>query len=311
LNARTEPVVLITGATSKTAEALARVLRGFGRKNLVFTSSQAHPPIYFDYTMCRLDVTSRKDVKEFCLRLKPDFIIHTAAFTNVDACETERQKAWTVNVQSVEYMVQVCRLLDAHLIHFSTDYVFDGTEGPYSEIAIPRPLGYYAKTKLASENVCLTNSIEATVIRTNVLYGPTQSLKPDFVMWVLRKLAENKPFSVVDDQYSNPTLIDDLAYLVEKVLQTRQTGLFHSGGSEWENRFQTAQKVATVFKLNSHLISPMSTASLQQAAPRPMKGGLIPLKAETSFGMKFSGVESGLQMTRRHLQQFGHREWAL
>lgn len=258
-----------------------------------------------------MDITSRKDVKELCLRLKPDFIVHTAAFTNVDACETERQKAWLVNVQSVEYLVQASRLMDAHLVHFSTDYVFDGHAGPYAESAIPNPLGYYAKTKLASENVCLTSSIDCTIIRTNVLYGPTQSLKPDFVMWVLGKLAEGKPFSVIDDQYSNPTLIDDLAHLVEKIIQSRQKGIFHTGGSNWENRYQTARRVATIFKLNADLISPTNSASLHQAALRPMKGGLIPLKAETTFGIKFSSLESGLLMTRRHLQQFGHRQWML
>ncbi len=305
--------ILVIGANSKTAEALSRIFQSFGRTNIVFLTSTATTiksgnQEYGETIVA--DFTCRKDIKDICLQIQPSVIVNTAAFTNVDACETERQKAWTVNVIGVENLVHVCRLIEAHLIQFSTDYVFDGNDGPYIETAMPHPIGYYGKTKLASENVCVGSQIDYTIIRTNVLYGATRTLKADFVMWVLKKLGEEKPFSVVYDQFSNPTLIDDLAYLVEKIIQTRQTGIFHSGGQDWLNRYDFARKVAEVFKLNSDLISPMLTAELQQPAHRPLKGGLISLKAETTFGIKFSGVERGLLTMRRQLQYMGHREWA-
>jgi dTDP-4-dehydrorhamnose reductase len=307
-----EQTVLITGANSKTSEALARVFQASGRKNVIYTSS--HPErvrLPALSPVLALDITNRKEVKDLCLRIQPNVIVNTAAFTNVDACETDKHTAWTVNVTAVEHLVQACRMTDAHLIHFSTDYVFDGEHGPYTEENTPNPLGYYGKTKLASENVCLMSSIDYTIVRTNVLYGATQTLKPDFAMWVLRKLAECKPFSVVKDQYSNPTLIDDLAYLVEKILQTRAKGIFHSGSPDWLNRYEFARKIAEVFKFDNRYISAVETADLRQIAARPLRGGLVSLKAETMFGMKFSTVEHGLLTMRRQLQLMGHRQWAL
>jgi dTDP-4-dehydrorhamnose reductase len=174
---------------------------------------------------------------------------------------------------------------------------------------LPHPLGYYAKTKLAGENVCVGGNIDYTVIRTNVLYGATQDLKPDFVLWVLKKLAEKKPFGIVNDQFSNPTLIDDLGYLVEKILHVRAKGIFHAGGADWCSRYDFARMIAKVFKFDPDLIQPISTAELHQAAPRPMRGGVISFKAETQFGIRFSGIESGLLTMRRQLQIAGHHEW--
>jgi dTDP-4-dehydrorhamnose reductase len=308
---QSEPVILVTGANSKLAEALARVFRTHGRKNVVFASSRPQTAVYYDYPTISLDITVRKDVKEVCLQWRPDFIINTAAYTNVDKAETERQASWTVNVSAVEHLLYGSRVIDAHFIHFSTDYIFDGESGPYTEEAQPRPLGYYARTKLASENICIGSNVHHTIIRTNVLYGATKLLKTDFVLWVLNKLAEGLPFSVVNDQFSNPTLLDDLAYMVERVIQTRKAGIFHSGGADWINRFQFAQKIAEVFKLQSEIMTPVSTAELQQTAPRPLKGGLIPFKAETALGIKFCGIESGLTTMRRQLQMMGHRRWML
>lgn len=308
------PKILLVGAGSKTAEAILRVCMMSPEKRTIFsmssgTSGYAKPSL--NHRIIECNFTNRKHLKEYCLEIQPDIIINTAAYTNVDKAEVERQLAWNVNVAGVENLVAVSRLVDAHLIHFSTDYIFDGTNGPYSETDIPHPLGYYAKTKMAGENVCIGGNIDYTIIRTNVLYGATEKLKPDFVLWVLNKLAENKPFGVVNDQYSNPTLIDDLGYLVEKIIQSRAKGIFHAGGADWCSRYDFARKIADVFKYNSSLIQPITTTDLKQAAPRPMRGGVISFKAETQFGIRFSGIESGLFTMRRQLQAAGHHEWML
>lgn len=305
--------ILIVGAGSKTAEAINRVLAMSHTKYSLFwlTSGVFSNIIPNNETIFQSDFTNRKDVKEICQRLHPNFIINTAAYTNVDKAEVERQQAWQVNVTGVENLVSVCRLLDAHLIHFSTDYVFDGEHGPYSEMDTPNPLSYYAKTKMAGENACIGGNIDYTVIRTNVLYGATKALKQDFVIWTLKKLAEGKRFTVVNDQYSNPTLIDDLGYLVEKIIRNRSKGMFHAGGADWVSRFDFAKMIAKVFREDESFIVPISTTELGQTALRPMRGGVIPYKAETTFGMKFSGIESGLVTMKRQLQIAGFHEWAL
>jgi dTDP-4-dehydrorhamnose reductase len=306
------PTILIVGAGSKTAEAIERVFSMSPDKREVWkltSSTSTFAKADSRRRIVECNFTHRKELKELCLELQPDVIINAAAYTNVDKAESERQAAWNVNVAGVENLVAVCRLVDAHLIHFSTDYIFDGTSGPYIETDLPHPLGYYAKTKLAGENVCVGGNIDYTVIRTNVLYGATQDLKPDFVLWVLKKLAEKKPFGIVNDQFSNPTLIDDLGYLVEKILHVRAKGIFHAGGADWCSRYDFARMIAKVFKFDPDLIQPISTAELHQAAPRPMRGGVISFKAETQFGIRFSGIESGLLTMRRQLQIAGHHEW--
>lgn len=306
------PKVLIIGAGSKTAEAIQRVCSMSDKRQFWYvTSGVSQYAVPDNVTMFQCDFTNRKAIKELCLLLQPDVIINTAAYTNVDGAEAERQQAWRVNVSGVENLVSVCRLIDAHLIHFSTDYIFDGVHGPYSETATPHPLGYYAKTKLAGENVCIGGNIDYTVIRTNVLYGATASLKPDFVMWTLGKLSQKKTFSVVNDQFSNPTFIDDLGYLVDKIIQSRTKGIFHAGGADWCSRYDFAKMIARIFKEDSDLIQSITTSELQQAAPRPFRGGLVSFKAETTFGIRFSGIESGLLAMRRQLQVAGHHEWLL
>ncbi|MDW8218966.1 MAG: SDR family oxidoreductase [Bacteroidota bacterium] len=305
--------LLITGAGSKVAEAIARILLMSPlRHNLYFTTSGisgfAHPD---GEKIIVCDVSNRKHLKELCLYIQPHVIINTAAYTNVDRAEIERQQAWKANVCIVENLVAVCRLVDAHLIHFSTDYVFDGEHGPYVETDTPNPLGYYAKTKLAGENVCIGGNIDYTIIRTNVLYGYTEQKKHDFVSWTLHQLDKGKPFYVVSDQFSNPTLIDDVGYMVEKIIRKRAQGIFHAGGADWVSRYDFARAIARIFRLPEDLVQPISTRELRQLAPRPMRGGVIAYKAEALFGMKFCGIESGLLTMKRQLQSAGCHAWIL
>lgn len=306
-------IILIIGASSKSAEAIGRVLSmsHYPLHVLWLTSGTSPFIIPNNETIFQGDFTNRKEIKELCLHLQPNVIINTAAYTNVDSAETERQKAWQINVTGVENLVAACRLIDAHLIHFSTDYIFDGEHGPYLETDKPNPLGYYGKTKVAGENACIGGNIDYTLIRTNVLYGATKTLKQDFVMWTLKKLAEGKKFCVVNDQFSNPTFIDDLGYLVDKIIRSRTKGVFHAGGADWISRYDFAKMIAKIFREDDNLILPITTNDLHQAAARPMRGGVIPLKAETTFGIKFSGIESGLLAMRRQLQIAGHHEWAI
>ena len=111
----------------------------------------------------------------------PDFIVHTAAFTNVDLSEKLREDAWKINVKGVEYIGEAARAIDAHIIHISTDYIFDGKNGPYDENATPDPIGYYGRTKLASENALRISGTFFSILRTNVLYGISMNSRPDFV----------------------------------------------------------------------------------------------------------------------------------
>lgn len=296
--------IMIVGAQSKTAEAVERVLSIETHYDIL---SVSRTPTETSQNTAIGDITDRKALKALCMKFRPTVIVNTAAYTDVDGSETNRQEAWTVNVKGVENLVQMCRLFDARLIHFSTDYVFDGTKGPYTEEDKPMPLGYYGKTKLASENICKTGNIPYSIIRTNVLYGSATSRHTDFVRWVLQKLIKNEPLRIVDDQYSNPTFIDDLGHAVELLIKRKRYGIYHISGADWINRWDFAKRIAKTFGYADSSIQPIKTAELQQASPRPMHGGLVTLKAETDLRMKMTGVESGLSTLKQRLQQLHNK----
>lgn len=253
----------------------------------------------------QLDITKRSSVLKFIDAYQPEVIINTAAVTNVDLCETDRALAWKVNVSGVENLVYGAKMVGAKVIHFSSDYVFDGKNGPYSESDIPNPISYYGRTKLASENVLKLSEIPFVIIRTMILYGIANQVKDNFAIWLVNSLSENKQIRVVDDQLGNPTLVDDLAFAVLKIVEYNRSGLFHITGSELISRYGFALALAKKFKFNKDLITPIKTSILKQPAPRPLKSGFVILKAETELNLKMSNVENGLTIFQN---QFYHQQ---
>ncbi len=275
--------ILITGTNGMLGSNTAKFYSEKENTELLLTAKSKNANNY-DSLIC--DITDRDSVKKTVLDFYPDYVINTAAFTNVDLCESEKETAWKTNVKAVEYLSDACRVIDAHLIHISTDYIFDGKKGPYSENDTPNPLGYYGRTKLASENVLKTSGIKYTILRTNVLYGVSENGKADFVCWVIKNLSEGNKINIVTDQYNNPTFVDDLISGINKVIEFNKSGIFNIGGREFLSRYKFTNMIADYFNLNKNLINPILTKDLNQKAPRPLKSGLITLKAETQLGYK-------------------------
>lgn len=252
-----------------------------------------------DYVSCDLADKDKlkKAVYDFC----PDAIVNAAAYTNVDLSETERELAWKINVKGVEYLAEAARVLDAHLVHISTDYIFDGKSGPYSESAKPNPIGYYGRTKLASENVLKLSGINYTVLRTNVLYGVAKNSRPDFVKWVVNMLRDKKQIRIVTDQINNPTFIDDLVQAVSKVIEFKKFGVFNIGGSEFLSRYDFTLRIAEYFELDESLIVPIKTSELNQPARRPLNSGLLTIKAQSELGFKPHTIEETLSLMQKEL----------
>ncbi|RCK73085.1 MAG: dTDP-4-dehydrorhamnose reductase [Ignavibacteriae bacterium] len=255
-----------------------------------------------DYT--QLDVTNRKNVLGIVEDFEPEVIINTAAVTNVDYCETNKEIAWRVNVKGVENLIYAAKFVDAKIIHFSSDYVFDGRKGSYVETDVPNPVSYYGRTKLASENVLKLSGLNYTIIRTMILYGVGKNVKDNFAIWVYKNLKENKIINVVDDQFGNPTLVDDLAYAVMRVVEYNRDGLYHIAGSEIVSRYNFALQIANQFGFDKKLIIPIKTAVLKQPAPRPLKSGFVTLKAVSELGIKMSNVEDGVRIFAAQLQNY-------
>lgn len=250
-----------------------------------------------DYKQC--DITDRNKTKNLIFEFCPDFIINAAAYTNVDKSETERETAWKVNVKAVEYMAESARILDSHIIHISSDYIFDGENGPYLENASPNPIGYYGRTKLASENVLKLYAVKNTIIRTNVLYGPTHFGRPDFVKWVIDSLKNKNQIRIVTDQINNPTFIDDLVKAIVRILEISKEGTFNIGGQEFLSRFDFTLRIADYFNLDKSLIIPILTKDLNQPARRPLKSGLITIKAQSELAYRPHSIEETFQIIKK------------
>ncbi len=254
-----------------------------------------------------IDLTRRQEVRKVVDEFEPDVIVHTAAVTDVDLCEKERGLAWQVNVGAVENLSYAAKLTGAKIIHLSTDYVFDGKSGPYNELDRPNPISYYGRTKLASENLLLTSGVQNAIIRTMVLYGLGLNVKSNFALWLYNNLKDGKPICVVDDQIGNPTLADDLAYAILKIIELERTGVYHIAGSDMISRYDFALALARVFNFNKKLITPVKSSTFIQPAPRPLKSGLIILKAQTELDVKMSGIEHGLTVLKNQLDTFRYQ----
>ncbi len=248
-----------------------------------------------------VDMTNRKQVRDVAGAVNAEVIINCAAMTNVDACETEREMAWKVNVGGVEHLVEAARKNNAMILHVSSDYVFDGKAGPYSEDDRPEPLSYYGKSKLASENIVRTSGLRYFIARTMVLYGHAEGVKDNFALWLIKSLTDGKTVRVVDDQIGNPTLVDDLAFGMVRAMELGKTGLYHLAGLDIQSRYEFATILARVFGLNGKLIHPIKTSQLKQPAARPLNSGLLTLKAEVDLGFKASSAEQGLTVLKTQL----------
>jgi dTDP-4-dehydrorhamnose reductase len=292
--------ILVVGATGMLGQCVIDFYLKKGNYELLSLSVEDKPVNNkVEYLQC--DISNRIKIKKYIQSFYPDFIVNAAAYTNVDKSESERELAWKINVKGTEYISEAARAIDAHIIHFSTDYIFDGKSGPYSENAVPNPLGYYGRTKLASENALKISGAFYTVLRTNVLYGTAPNSRPDFVKWVVNSLRSNNSIRIVTDQINNPTYIDDLVQAISRVIEFGKTGIFNIGGREFLSRYDFTIMIADYFKLDKSLITSILTKELKQAARRPLNSGLITLKVETELGYKPHSIKEALAEMKREL----------
>ena len=280
--------LLITGAYGQLGDACVKFLKN----NYNITLSGVSP----SDGGVHLDIRSKSSIKKVLSDIDPDVILNLAALTDVDGCELDPQQAKDINVSGVK---NLCRGFSGHFIQISTDYVFDGKSGPYSEEDQPNPRSVYGKTKLFSDNWLLDNYSKSTIIRTNVLYSYTKRTKASFLKWVVDSLNDNQNIKVVNDQWNNPTWTESLSSVIYKIIDNQAFDLYHYGDRDILNRFDFSILISKVFNLDSSLIMPISSDELNQIAPRPRKSGLITKKIESELGIIPKSVETCLNEIRK------------
>jgi dTDP-4-dehydrorhamnose reductase len=300
--------ILVVGSNGLLGQKMAELLLR-GSPHTVLLSSVENVPVaeYGSVPYRQLDITSKKEVRGTFAEWKPDIVVNCAAMTNVDACESERELAWKINVSGVENLIDGARVQSATIVHLSTDYIFDGRSGPYTEQDRPNPLGYYGKSKLASENALRASGVPFLIARTMVLYGSGVAVRPNFVLWLIESLEQGTAVRIVDDQYGNPTFVDDLAYGLLRAIELERTGIYHLAGREIVSRYEFALRIAGVFNLDTSLIASLKTSQLQQPAPRPLRSGLVTLKAEVELSYKPHSIEESLIVLRNQLSRTARR----
>jgi len=233
----------------------------------------------------QLDKEDEKAADELLNEIEPDAVVDTAAFHDVDACETERDRAWTVNAQGTRNVASAADEIGAQYISISTDYVFPGNpeDAPYSEEDPVSPVDYYAQTKYAGEQAGKIAS-DLTVLRTSVVYGLAN---PNFVTWALSELREGESVGIVDDQTSTPTYAPDIARTCVEVAEKGLTGVYHATGPESLSRYEFTRHLAEVYGYDTALVDPITTEELGQEAPRPTDGSLNPSNLYAELGWEF------------------------
>jgi len=249
-----------------------------------------------------MDITHESEVREVLESFQPEVVIHTAAMTNVDQCELEKPACWQSNVEAVGYLLNACQATQSHLVHLSTDFIFDGSHGPLSEDELPAPVNYYGQSKLASEQMIMNSDLSWGIARTVLVYGVTPNMsRSNIILWVKENLEARESIQVVDDQWRTPTLAEDLAQGCFLMAKTKAKGIFNLSGKDLLTPYDMAMKVANFFNLDTSLISRANSGTFRQPALRPARTGFIIDKARNQLGYEPRSFDEGIAIVANQL----------
>ncbi len=304
--------ILITGSNGLLGQKLVYKLCNHPAYKLIATARGENRLVKKDgYLYETLDITNKEQTESVLAKHLPDIIINTAAMTNVDACETDREGALVMNASSVDYQVKALEGLMAknanykpHYIHLSTDFIFDGTHGPLDENEKPNPLSYYAETKLEAENIVMASKLKWAIARTVLVYGIVDNMsRSNIVLWVKGNLEQKKTINVVDDQFRTPTLAEDLADGCILIADKGAQGIYNISGKDYMSILELANRVADYYKLDKSLIKPSKSSDIKQPAKRPPITGFIIDKAKRDLGYNPHSFEEGITLLEEQLKK--------
>jgi dTDP-4-dehydrorhamnose reductase len=288
--------VLVTGASGLVGRRLVGVLSARGHR-VSGLDRQGSAPGLDLASFHAVDLTDAAAVTRLLRELQPAVVVNCAAMTDVDGCERSPAAAWAVNAAAVATLAQFVRETDAHLVHVSTDYVFDGDSGPYEVDAIPNPRGAYAVSKMAGE--CAVRAIAPTagwtIARPAVVYGwPAVAGKNNFGSWLVEALGAGKPVKLFSDQWVSPSLAGNVAEMLAELAERRLGGVFHTAGSEVVDRVTFGHRLCERFGFDKALVQPSRMADVNLPSPRPAKSGLVVTKTSATLNTQPLGIAASL-----------------
>ncbi|MAZ54710.1 MAG: NAD(P)-dependent oxidoreductase [Flavobacteriales bacterium] len=293
--------ILITGSNGLLGQKLVHLLKE--KHNVIATSlGSCLISNQSDFIYQILDITDEYNIGKIFNMYKPKYVINTAAMTNVDACEDYKNLCDYINVKAVNYLSTACEKYNSHLIHISTDFIFDGKNGPYDEDDEANPLSYYGLSKLKSEQVLQKSNCKWAILRTILLYGTAENLeRNNIVLWARKALKDSQELNIIDDQFRSPTLAEDLAQACYLVIKKEAIGVYNASGKDIMSIYEMVDRMADFYKCDKSQINRISSTNLNQKAKRPPKTGFILDKSIKELGYKPHSFEEGLNFLEKQL----------
>ena len=290
--------ILITGASGLYGSKLAELAKA--KDHRVYSGYNQHKPTYG--TPLRFEISDKKSVETAFKKTKPQAVVHAAALTNVDECETNKEVAWKTNVDGTRNIIEAANQHHAFPLLISTDYVFNGKKGLYKETDQTDPINYYGLTKLKAEELVKELVDQYCIARTSVIYGSTPATgKINFALWLINSLKNNEEAKIVIDKWNSPTLNTNLASMTMEIIERKLTGIFHLSGATRISRLDFAKQIANYFNLNSNLIKPTNPNDFGWKAKRPKDSSLNTTKAQQTLENKPLQIKQSLERLKQEI----------
>jgi len=289
--------VLITGSNGLLGQKLVDAFLLDDQVEFLATArgENRHPQTETPYAA--MDITNPEQMDAIIDTFNPDVIIHTAAMTQVDDCEFEKESCVALNIESVEYLAKKSKRAGFRLVHLSTDFIFDGTKKMYQEDDEPNPLSYYGWSKLEAEKRVLSCADNFAILRTVLVYGQVADMsRSNIILWAYNTLKDGKAAKVVDDQFRTPTLAEDLAQGCILAAKSDAQGVFNIAGKDYIGIYELVNQIADLYDLSMENISKVSSTTLNQPAKRPPITGLDIQKARKILGYEPHSLEEGIKI---------------
>lgn len=295
--------ILLTGSNGLLGQKIIDLLRYHTEYELIASSKgENRYPKEGGYIYENLDITNPLEVERIIAKYEPYAVINTAAMTNVDQCESDKENCDLLNIKAVEYLIKACTKHSVYLVHLSTDFIFDGESGPYSEDDEAKPLSYYGQSKYEAEKLLLNSSVDYSILRTIIVYGVAAKMsRSNIVLWAKSALEKGDMVKVVNDQFRMPTLAEDLAQACILAIDKRAKGIYHVSGKDFMSVIEMVKRIAKFYKLDERLIEETDSSTLNQAAKRPPRTGFIIDKAIKELGYAPHSFEEGLAIVAKQL----------
>jgi dTDP-4-dehydrorhamnose reductase len=289
-------IILITGSNGLLGQKIVRQLKKRKIEFIATSKGENRNPDCDDSRYVSMDICSEVEIANVFKTYLPTHIIHTAAITNVDACELNPVACFETNVAATEKLFNQTKKIGAHFQLLSTDFIFDGEKGNYKEEDEPNPLSVYARSKVDAERLLLNDTyLNYSIVRTIIVFGVANNLtRTNIVSWAKDALSKGQEMRIIDDQFRAPTWADDLAWACIRICELEKRGVFHISGPETMSIFEIVERVAKFFGLSTKTLVRTNSSALNQPAKRPPKTGFDLTKSRNELGYNPKTLEETL-----------------